>query len=157
MVNNTVYEGLPIVIPLCERNATPGPSPTPTPPPPYLAPNLLLPVDGASFTINDSAVTLQWAAVGTLNDNEAYQVTIEDVTDGTGRKQIAYVKDTKYIVPVSFRSPDTAGHVYRWWIRAVRQVGTDESGNPIWVEAGANSNPRVFIWSGGPPGATPTP
>jgi LysM repeat protein len=157
MVNNTVYEGLPIVIPLCERNATPGPSPTPTPPPPYLAPNLLLPVDGAGFSLDGGAVTLQWAAVGILNDNEAYQVTIEDVTDGTGRKQIAYVKDTKYIVPASFRSVDTAAHVYRWWVRAVRQVGTDESGNPIWVEAGANSNPRVFIWTGGPSGTTPTP
>ncbi len=53
MTNNTVYEGLPLVIPLCERPATPGPSPTPTPPPPYSAPALLLPADGAVFTINN--------------------------------------------------------------------------------------------------------
>ena len=149
MVNNTVYSGLNIIIPLCERNATPGPSPTPTPPPPYPAPNLLLPIDGA--------LTLQWAAVGTLNVNEAYQVTIEDITDGTGRKILGNVSETKYIVPVSFRSTASEPHVYRWWVMTVRQIGTDEAGNPIWDTAGAASIRRAFTWTGDAVAPTPTP
>jgi LysM repeat protein len=148
MVNDTVLEGLNLIIPLCERFATPGPSPTPTPPPPYSAPTLLLPADGSYFTIEEENVTLQWSAVGTLNDNEAYAITVEDITDGTGRKITAYVNDTKYIVPTSFRSTENIPHVYRWWVMTVRQIGTDESGNPIWNTAGATSNRRAFTWIG---------
>lgn len=157
MVNNTVFTGLNIVIPLCERFATPGPSPTPTPPPPYPAPNLLLPTDGSHFSIIDDAITLQWAAVGTLNANEAYAVTVEDITDGTGRKIVGYVEDTKYIVPASFRSSENIPHIYRWWVTTVRQIGTDESGNPIWDSAGASSDRRSFTWIGEAQATTPTP
>jgi LysM repeat protein len=157
MVNNTVYSGLNLIIPLCERFATPGPSPTPTPPPPYPAPNLLLPADGSNFSITEAVITLQWAAVGTLNANEAYAVTIEDITDGTGRKIVGYVKETKYIVPASFRSTESTPHIYRWWVMTVRQIGTDESGNPIWDTAGSGSIQRAFTWIGETLAATPTP
>ena len=157
MVNNTVYAGLNIVIPLCERFATPGPSPTPTPPPPYTAPNLLLPVDGTHFSITDGVITLQWAAVGTLNANEAYAVTIEDITDASGRKIVGYVEETKYIVPASFRSTENTPHIYQWWVMTVRQIGTDESGNPIWDPAGAASTRRSFTWIGEAIAVTPTP
>lgn len=157
MVNNTVYQGLNVVVPLCERNATPGPSPTPTPPPPYPAPNLLLPIDGAHFAITDSIITLQWAAVGSLNSNEAYAVTVEDVTEGTGRKTVGYVQETKYIVPATFRSTESIPHIYRWWVMTVRQIGTDESGKPIWDTAGANSIQRTFTWIGEETTEKPTP
>jgi len=157
MVNNTVYAGLNIVIPLCERFATPGPSPTPTPPPPYTAPNLLLPADGTHFSITDGVITLQWAAVGTLNANEAYAVTIEDITDANGRKIVGYVEETKFIVPASFRSTENAPHIYQWWVMTVRQIGTDEAGNPIWDTAGAASARRSLTWIGEATATTPTP
>jgi hypothetical protein len=102
-------------------------------------------------------ITLQWAAVGTLNANEAYAVTIEDITDGTGRKIVGYVKETKYIVPASFRSTESTPHIYRWWVMTVRQIGTDESGNPIWDTAGSGSIQRAFTWIGETLAATPTP
>ncbi len=158
-VNDTVRSGEVIVIPLCERAATPGPSPTPTPPPPYPAPNLLLPADGAPFTAGDNTVTLQWASVGTLRQNEVYEVTVVDVTEGLERKLVEYMGDTKFIVPDSFRPRDASPHVMRWWVQPVRQVGTDDDGNPIWESAGALSSARVFTWLGGgaPTGATPTP
>lgn len=146
-----------LTIPLCMRAATAGPSPTPTTPPPYPAPNLLLPVDGAPFTLAHNTVTLQWASVGTLRDNERYQVTIEDVTSGTGRKLVVYVTDTKYIVEVTFRPQDNTPHVMRWWVVPVRQTGTDDQGDPIWSTAGTASTPRVFTWSGAASAATPTP
>jgi LysM repeat protein len=157
MVNNTVYAGLTLIVPLCERPATPGPSPTPTPPPPYPAPNLLLPLDGGVFTLSNEIVTLQWSSVGTLNNNEAYRVTVEDITEGEGRRLVDEVTSTSFSVPVSFRAPGNIPHIYRWWVITVRQVGTDESGNIIWDTAGAVSESRVFTWVGETREATPTP
>lgn len=158
LVNDTVRLGQTIVIPLCERNATPGPSPSPTNPPPYQAPVLLLPPDGEPYTTADQAISLQWAAIGTLRDNEAYQITVMDVTDGSGRKLVDYMIDTKYLVPASFRPGDTRPHVIRWWVNVARQTGTDDNGNPIWEVAGASSDYRDFIWVGSTmPGITPTP
>jgi len=156
--SETVFTGMPLTIPLCEQFPTPGPSPTPTLPPPYPAANLLLPPDGARFIEAGNSVTLQWASVGTLLENEAYAVTVVDFTDGEDRKIVEYVTDTKFIVPNSFRSPENIPHMYRWWVTAARQVGTDEEGNPIWESAGAASSQRVFLWSGGvAPAITPTP
>jgi LysM repeat protein len=156
--SDTVFMGLTLVIPLCERNPTPGPTPTNTPPPPYAAPNLLLPSDGASLTAADETVSLQWASVGTLLDNEAYEITVVDITSEEERKLVDYVNDTKFIVPGSFRSTDNLPHVYRWTIRAARQVGTDEDGNPVWDSAGATSEAWVFVWTARPGGAaTATP
>jgi LysM repeat protein len=158
MTGTTVYTGQRLIIPLCYRNPTPGPSPTPTSPPPYPAPNLLLPLDGAAFTLADDTVTLQWAAVAQLREGELYQVIIEDVTEGSGTvRLVQYVSDTKYIVPVSFRPAGTLPHILRWWVTAVRQTGTNEAGNPIYAPAGASSIRRVFTWSAGAVGATPTP
>ena len=139
MTTNTVYVGLTLVIPLCERPATPGPSPTPTPPPPYSAPALLLPTDGAVFTLDNESVVLQWAAVGTLNSNEAYRITVEDITEGEGRKLVNEVTGTTYSVPASFRAKTNVPHIYRWSVITVRQIGTDDLGNIVWDTAGAVS------------------
>jgi LysM repeat protein len=155
MSTDSVFIDTKLSIPLCMRAATPGPSPTPTTPPPYQAPNLLLPADGAPFTLSNDTVTLQWAAIGSLRENESYRVTIEDVTSGTGRKNVALVTDTKYIVPVTFRPQDNISHVMRWSVETVRQTGTDDQGNPIWSSAGAASIQRTFTWTGS--GLSPTP
>jgi len=145
---DNVFLGQPIIIPLCERFATPGPTPTATLPPPYQAPNLLLPADGAAFTLANDVVTLQWASIGTLRDNEAYQITVEDITSGEGLRITDYVTDTKYIVPTTFRPNDNLAHVVRWWVTTVRQNGVDEQGQPNYVSAGALSEKRVFTWVG---------
>ncbi len=157
LTTDSVFSGQLLVIPLCRRNPTPGPTPTPTPPPPYAAPNLLLPIDGSPFSLVDDTVTLQWATVGTLRDNEAYAVSIEDITEGEGRKLVEFVTDTKFIIPAAWRPNETTPHVFRWSIVTVRQVGTDEEGQPIYEPAGAASQPRVFTWSGSATVPSPTP
>jgi LysM repeat protein len=157
LATDTVFIGQPLLIPLCARAATPGPTPTPTIPPPYPAPNLLLPIDGSGFTLANDVVTLQWASIGTLRENEAYQVIVEDVTAGQARRIVDYVTDTKYIVPTTFRPKDNIAHVMRWWAVPVRQTGSDEQGQPIWVNAGAASEKRDFTWVGAAVEATPTP
>ena len=156
---DAVFLGQPLIIPLCERFATPGPTPTATLPPPYQAPNLLLPADGASFTLANDVVTLQWASIGTLRENEAYQVTVLDVTSSQGRRLVDYVTDTKFIVPTSFRPNDNLPHVIRWWVTTVRQNGVDEQGQPVYDAAGTASEERVFSWVGVAveSEATPTP
>jgi LysM repeat protein len=158
MTSDVVYEGQDLIIPLCARLPTPGPTSTSTPPPPYPAPNLLLPADGASFTSSNDTISLQWASVGTLRQDEAYAVTIEDVTSGSGQKTVEYVNDTKYIVPASARPVDNVPHILRWVVIPVRQTGTDKSGQPTWDTAGAPSTPRVFSWWGsGGVSSTTTP
>jgi LysM repeat protein len=153
---DNVFTDTVLTIPLCMRAATPGPSPTPTNPPPYPAPNLLLPADGATFNLATDTITLQWASVGALRDNERYQVTILYVTGGMGRKSIQYVTDTKYVVPVTFRPESNDTYIIRWWVVVVRQTSTDDQGNPVWSTAGTASLIRVFGWSGAGPAATPT-
>jgi LysM repeat protein len=156
LVLDQVNLGQVLIIPLCERGAGPGgPTPTPTPAPPYPAPNPLLPVDGAPFTLANDTVTLQWASVGTLLENEFYQVTVEDVTDGESRV-VEYVIDTKFIVPTTFRPSENVAHVIRWTVQTVRQVGVDEDGLPVYESAGAVSTARVFTWTGAA-AAQPTP
>ena len=148
LTSNNIYSGQVITIPLCERLPTAGPTPTATLPPPYQPANLLLPADGAIFTGANDSITLQWAAIGGMLEGESYAVTIEDLTQGQGRKLVDYTNDTKYIVPATFRPVENAPHVIRWWVQPVRQFGTTESGDAIWVSAGSQSVPRVFSWSG---------
>ncbi|MBV6396796.1 MAG: hypothetical protein HFACDABA_02397 [Anaerolineales bacterium] len=152
---DNVLLGQTLLIPLCARAPTAGPTPTPTVPPPYPAPNLLLPIDGAAFTLAHDSITLQWASFGTLRDGEAFQIIIEDVTADNGRRIVDYVTDTKYLIPTSFRPNDSVAHVMRWWVIPVRQTGVDDQGQPIWTPAGAASDKRVFTWVGVVAPATP--
>jgi hypothetical protein len=128
-------------------------------PPPYPAPNLLLPQDGQSFSLADDSVTLQWASVGELRENEFYQVHVLDITDGTGTRQIVdVVQDTKYLVPSSLRPGEAVPHIMRWWVETVRQTGSNNSGQPVYESAGAASEKSVFSWSGAATSpSTPTP
>ena len=157
LTTDNVFVGSNLLIPLCMRAATPGPTPTATIPPPYPAPNLLLPADGAAFTLANDVVTLQWASVGALRDGEAYQITVEDVTANQTSRLTDYVTDTKYIVPSSFRPKDNVAHVLRWWVTPVRQAGVDDQGQPIWVASGSVSEKRVFTWVGVAVQGTPNP
>ena len=157
LTTDNVFVGANLLIPLCFRAATPGPTPTATIPPPYPAPNLLLPADGAAFTLANDVVTLQWASVGTLRDGEAYQITVEDITASQTRRLTDYVTDTKYIVPTSYRPKDNVAHILRWWITPVRQAGTDDQGQPIWAASGAVSDKRDFSWVGIAVEGTPNP
>jgi len=156
MTNDVVYEGLNLIIPLCERKPTAGPTPTPTPAPPYPAPNLLLPSSGAAFSAQQDAITLQWAAVADLRENELYRVTVEDLTAGNGRILVEYVRETRFILPTSFRPADTTPHIIQWSVAVARRINSGAS-NPIYEEAGYTSEKRVFSWIGTGAATTPNP
>lgn len=148
LASEVVFEGDILTIPLCKQPPTPGASPTPTPPPPYPAPNLLLPADGTAFTLSDNSISLQWAAVGTLGTNEGYQIKIEDITNTKVLPLVEVVVDTKFTVPTSYRPKDESVHIFRWTVSTTRQTGTDKEGQPIYIPAGEESEPRYFSWSG---------
>lgn len=144
--SDTVYEGQNLIIPLCLRRPTAGPTPTPTQLPPYPGPNLLLPADGASFTSAADTITLQWAAVSALETNEAYAVTITDLTSDEQWTVTEYVRDSSLIVPASFVPTEGKPHIFRWSVYIVRQIGGDEENGENWEIAGNSSAERVFAW-----------
>jgi len=148
--SDVVLEGLPLTIPLCERDTSVvgGPTSTPTPAPPYSAPSLLLPADGAVFSLSSDTISLQWASVGALRENEAYIVILIDATSGEENRLVDYVTDTTFIIPSTFLSSLNGMHVIYWQVGTVRQVGTDEAGLPVYEEAGALSERRGFGWLG---------
>jgi hypothetical protein len=96
--------------------------------------------------------------VAQLREGELYQVTVEDVTEGSGTQRLVdHVGSTSYAVPVSFRPSGTLPHILRWWVTTVRQTGTNDAGNPIYISAGATSVRRAFTWFAAAVGPTPTP
>jgi len=157
LTTDTAFLGQALTIPLCLRTYVGGATVTPSPAPPYPAPELLLPLDGEAFNLSDDVVTLQWSSVGVLRENEAYQVTVIDVTSGENLRLVDEVIDTKYIVPVSFRPNESSPHVFRWSVVPVAQVGVDEDGEPVWVPGGPVSGSWAFTWSGAAPQSTPQP
>lgn len=146
MISDTVMVGQTLRIPLCQREPTPGPTPTPTQLPPYSGPNLLLPADGASFTSRSDTITLQWAAVGELKADEAYAITIVDLTSETDETLTEYVTETSFIVPGTFLPVDNKPHVFRWYVYIVRQAGSTNEDVENWEVAGNKSAERVFSW-----------
>ncbi len=119
--------------------------------------NLLLPEDGIVYSNTTDTITLQWSSVGTLRENEVYQVTIEDVTSNGTNRVVQYVTDTKLTVPATLRPVDNVSHIFRWWVVAARQAGSNADGTPIYETNGATSTARVFGWSGTTTGSTQTP
>lgn len=157
LTTDTVFVGQHITIPFCLQTFVGGATVTPTLAPPYPAPELLLPADGEPFDSSNDTISLQWASVGTLRENEYYQVTVVDITGGQNRHIIDQVKDTSFIVPTTFRPTDGRPHVYRWSVVTVAQIGVDSEGLPVYVTGGPSSESRVFVWSGTTAGATQTP
>ncbi len=150
-----VVIGRTILIPLCARTGALGPTSTATLPALYPAPDLLVPSDGAPFTRTDGEIALQWASLGVLGGDEAYEVVVEDVTAGEGHSLVGYVTDNKYIVPEAFRSHDRVPHLLRWWVQPVRKSGLDEHGQTVWSLAGNASERRDFTWIGEMDTSTP--
>jgi LysM repeat protein len=157
MTSDAVYENMHLSLPLCERKPTAGPTPTPTLPPPYAQASLLLPADGTVYTNLNDTITLQWASVGTLRENDRYAITVEDVSSGGEKKTTQYVTETKFIVPASLRPLDNSNHIFRWSVVVVRQNGSTTDGEPIYVNFGTVSLYRVFGWSGTGTGSNTSP
>jgi LysM repeat protein len=154
---DVAYYGETLIIPLCLRSSVAGATVTPSPAPDYPAPELLRPRNGEAFTLENDTVSLQWAAVGELRDNEYYLVTVVDVTAGQNNPLTIAVQDTKLVVPESLRPTDGTPHIFMWSVVPVVQVGVDEDGNPRYREGGPSSQPSYFTWVGSALQGSPEP
>lgn len=154
---DTAFYGETLTIPLCLRRSVSGATVTPSPAPDYPAPELLRPRNGEAFTLENDIVTLQWAAVSELRENESYLVSIIDITSGTSKELIVSVRDTKYVVPEALRPKDDLPHIFRWSVVPVAQIGVNEDGSPRYRESGPRSQPSYFSWLGSTTLLTPQP
>lgn len=154
---DTAYFGETLTIPLCLRRSVAGATVTPSPAPDYPAPELLRPRNGEAFTLENDTVSLQWAAVGELRENEYYLVTVVDVTSGQNDPLTVAVQDTKLLVPETLRPEDDIPHIFSWSVIPVVQIGVDEDGNPRYREGGPPSQPSYFTWIGIGPQGTQAP
>lgn len=155
---DTAFLGETLTIPLCLRSTVAGATVTPSPAPDYPAPELLRPRNGEAFTLPNETITLQWAAVSELRENESYLVTLTDITSGRNIELTVSIQDTKFLVPESLRPTDDIPHIFRWSVVPVAQIGVDEEGRPRYRESGPSSLPSYFSWMGSTSGfTTPQP
>lgn len=143
---NNIQAGKILIIPL-DKVVLPGDTPTPTMPPPYPAVQLLSPPDGAKFSTGASVV-LQWANVAQLRPNEAYQVTVVNVSANNAQVLRAEVTDSTFVIPASFLPNEVT--LLRWNVVTVRQRASGDGATPPqWDMAGMISAERGIIWLGG--------
>ena len=154
---DTAFYGETLTIPLCLRSSVAGATVTPSPAPDYPAPELLRPRNGEAFTLVNDTITLQWAAVSELRENESYLVNIVDLTSGQRLELTVSVEDTKFVVPRTMRPTDDTPHIFRWSVVPVAQVGVDADGTPRYRESGPSSSYGYFSWLGGTLSGTPEP
>ena len=152
---DTAFYGETLTIPLCLRSSVAGSTVTPSPAPDYPAPELLRPRNGEAFTLNTDSITLQWAAVSDLRENEYYLVTLINLTSGQNEELTVAVKDTKYLVPNSLRPTTNIPNIFQWYVIPAAQIGVDQDGNPEYRHGGPPSDPSYFTWVGSSVQATP--
>ena len=155
---DTIQVNQSLVIPLSAPSPTPSPTAdvnaTPTPRPPYAAPSLLSPANGEVMEGVSGHVVLQWASVGILEDDEWYAASLAQPSGGVV-SATHYTRVTSWRVPYELLIASNARDVeYLWWVQVVeeRSGGGDR---PVYVEAGAASDERSFIWLA--PAATASP
>jgi len=157
LTSDIVYEGMVLIIPLCEKEYVIGVgTTTPTPAPDYLAPELLLPTDGSYFDGSHDTITLQWASVGELRENEYYQITVIDKTSGSDLILVSIEKSNSFKLPIDLRPADNSTHIFEWFVLTVAQIGNNEDGSPVYIPGSPVSIARNFGWAS-PPDATPVP
>ncbi len=138
--------GQVLIVPLVPTTPTPTPTqivtpqtPTATPEPSLAAPVLLSPADGSVLT-GQGEVLLTWMAVGTLEANEWYVVTL--TAGGSARPAATWwTKTTAWRLPAELRGSSRAGIDFTWRV----QVRAGSPGQPG-PAASPSSVERRFTW-----------
>lgn len=135
---------------------TPGPSPTPTNTPPPRGPVLLYPIDNAAVQPPDGVITLQWAAVKTLAEDELYMVEVTDMDEPYPIPMRGFTRATSFQIPANWRPAVAETHQMRWRVAIVRVTNMRSDGLPVYTFGGESSAPSFFFWEGAVPTPTPT-
>ena len=102
----------------------PTPTPTPTPASPFRAPQLLFPADGAVFSAEVAPVTLQWASVGLLGEDEWYEVRVW--TLGRQSDYRLWTRETVSQLPQAWRPEGQTTRLY-WSVTVVQRAGQEST------------------------------
>ncbi len=123
----------PTLSPTPSGSETPTPSPTAT----FNAPHPASPSNRAYFR-RDEFVTLRWSATGTLAEDEAYLVTLENTTDGTAHT--AETGELFFVIPQEWHGRGSGRYEYTWTIGV---IAPDNRTEPRYT-----TQPRAFTWEG---------
>ena len=119
---------------------TPTPTATFTPAPPFVAPNLLLPRDGASFEGAES-ILLTWASTALL---EADQVYVLFLSDDAGTRHTFETQGSSYRLPPDLRP--TQPTTFTWQVQIMQHRGFDAQERAIMEPLSHPSRRRSFSW-----------
>lgn len=134
---------------------TPGPSPTPLPTALPAGPELLYPVEGATFEDANAPILLQWTAVKDLAVNEWYMVELLDMSEDDAFPRRGFTRDSSFRIPSNWRPETPELRPMRWQVSIVQVNGRRSDGTFTYGYGGESSPPRSFLWLGAQP--TPTP
>jgi hypothetical protein len=113
----------------------------------FVEPRLLEPDDKARFDGNDSAIELRWEAVGPLEKNEWYEVSLRFSVDSTMEHRSALTKDTSWTVPLELHTEGGQGEAeFQWDVTVIRHLGTEREGTREGVRLSYTSDTRTFFW-----------
>ena len=136
---------------------TAGPSPTPSATPLPPGPSLLYPVQQAVIDPPDGLITLQWAALRDLAEDDWYMVEVTDMDVLDSAPWRGFTRDNAFQVPANWRPKLAESHQMRWRVSLVKVTGFREDGMPIFTYGGESSEDAFFIWEGAVPTPTPAP
>jgi hypothetical protein len=123
----------PTIPPTASGSETPTPTPTAT----FNAPSARRPSNRAFFRKND-LITLRWIPSGTLGNNQAYLIRLEDLTAGI--VYTATTVNTSFVVQEAWQGESGSTHEYAW---SVSVIDIDDPEHPYYV-----SETLTFTWEG---------
>jgi tetratricopeptide (TPR) repeat protein len=127
-------------------SATLQPGVTPSPPTyTYVAPTLVGPEDGAVFQGELTPVLLVWEPVGTLADDEYYDVTVMHYVADEPQYWGGAVKEAQWQVPVEAGFHQAGNDRFYWWV-TVRRANTSSGPDQLDLALSPPSDARTFYW-----------
>ncbi|MFH1929255.1 MAG: hypothetical protein ABIK79_13935 [Chloroflexota bacterium] len=111
------------------------------------APQLSGPDDGSRFQGRKTEIILSWEAVGSLGEDEWYDVSLRFWAEDRMHYSGAWVKELQWRVPKELhRSPDPGQPGFQWDVTVMRQTGAKPDGGRDGVSVSPTSETRVFYW-----------
>jgi len=111
------------------------------------APRLIGPEDEARFQGRNTEILLSWEAVGSLNEDEWYGVSLRYWAENGVKYAGAWLKELRYRVPSELRGkPDPRQPGFQWDVTLMRQTGTKPDGGRDGIPVSPASETRVFYW-----------
>jgi LysM repeat protein/predicted nucleic acid-binding Zn ribbon protein len=126
---------------------TAAPTLTPTPGPAYPAPLVLSPRDGASFSGPDTAILLNWASVGILDEDQWYAVRLRRSGNVAEQLPLVRTKATSWRVPTNlYVAGLNPPQEFTWQVTVMQHTGQDEDGRWTGQAISPPSGSRTFSW-----------